>query len=930
MNFKKFISFILAVSLSVCAVFSFSTFAHASAPVTVSVSADASAGLIEALGIDVVCKNETGVTRGEFVYALMQTLRCSLSELPALPYEDVNKDDFFASSLRYALALRVVSAANNFNGNSPVTWQQAAKMMVTALGRDIEASLKGGWPYGYISVAYEAGLDEGLSLSNETNTLSINDVYVLLENFLKSYMYEINGIYGENFNYSGERTVMEIFYNITVIEGIITANSHTSLYNADASAEENCVEINEVKYKYYGECHIGDYVRAYIINKSAGSAPQVVYLDNSVTNTLVIGADDLSSVSGGKVEYYNQAGSLKSKSMVQYPAVVYNGKAYPSFDITSLAGSDSRVELVDNNDDGRIDVIRAYQADVMYVDSVDTFKEIIIDKNEGVIDLNAFADSSYSVISSGHIADISAIKPGSVITYYASFDKKLYTITTDSSTVSGVLDEYDSAKDRFIINNEAYSCTGYFNRHYASKVTLGSKVNLLLSANGEIVALASLKSSRYDYGYLIALKKNTGLETGLSVKMFSKKNGISIYKIDEKTLLNARAAANLDSIQSNLQAYIDTADASMANHLNATTPKYTFITATTLVKFVSNDDGYISRIDTADVTGQLKGNEPIDNSLTRYAYPADRVSGDRAPYVYSGLSYIKSSQLLHPYFRLNEETDVFIININEGINEEKKYTCTNGSYFSTHTNVETAKLIAYDVDAIGLVSAVVLYSGSTGGTLNNESASGIVTSVTKALAPNEEQGLKITLLSGGEYNAYYVTDPYVLETTILDTNRDISDPPVNSDATMDNPCIAVGDYIRLECDYRNIVSSMGKDFDSLQKKLLKTFENHTGDEIDYYYGKVYAKGDGLISMIPEMLAEHEQGMTLEDRTRYSFNVSGIVSLHDEATGKVSIASSNEILSYLIAGDSCHNILIKLNKNAAVDDVIIYEWRLDNE
>lgn len=929
MKYNKLISFILVVILSFCSVTCVQQVFAASSGISEPVSTDASKGLIDALGVDIINENESLVTRGEFVYALIQLVKCGPVTLSPLPFKDVKEDDFYASSLRYALALQVVSYADSFDGDSAITWAQAAKMLVTALGRNIEASLNGGWPHGYIYVASRAKLGHETSLKNFDDTIDRNELYILLKNFLCSYTYEIDGISGERIKYNGDKTVLELFYGITKIDGIITSNSYTSLYDYTATSSQGYIEIDEITYKYSGECKVGDRVTAYIEEESSDSIADVVYLDSSPTLYLTICADDLINKNNGKLEYVDSEGIEKTINIVQHPAVIYNGKAYPGFDIFSVSGVDSRIEFTDNNKDGNYDVIRVYKADYMYVDSVDTLTEIIIDKNEGFIDLGDDNDIFYTVISNGKSVDISEIKPSSLITYYVSNDKKLYEFYIDYDMVTGVVSEYNSAKDEYIIDGVAYPVSYYFIQHYSNQVALGTKATFLASQGGAIVAISSLKSSDFKYGYLINISMPKGLEENIRAKMLTKDDGIKVFEISKKALLNGTHAASLDEIYALLRAYIDAQDTSVQNHLNADIPKYTLITATSLIRYSASNDGIISMIDTADFTGQLNGNEGLYNRLTQYKYPAEKITGTTKQHLYSDISYIKSTKMLHPYFRIDENAELFVVNIGENMDEEKKYTCADGSYFTTHSKPLTSRFIAYDVDAVGQISAAVLFTGSIGGKLENESPSGIVTSITKAIAPDEEKGIKITLLSDGEYNSYYVTDSDVLKNTILNTGVDIDennkDMYLNTDATMDDPLIDVGDYIRVACDRNNIVTSIGIEFDASEHKILRKFEHHASEEIDYYYGPVYAKSNGLISIIPSMLDEFESEREIEDRSRYTLNVSGLLAtVYDSVTGVVSISLTDEILSYQIAGFGCSNVLIKLDKNGAVSDIVIYK------
>jgi len=881
---------------------------------TVTVAMECRA-LTESLGIDIrLVDIAQDVTRAEFVYALMQSVRNNGVYGGLLPFADVAGDSYYASAVGYALDMGIISSSSVFSPDEPVTIAQISKMTVCALGRNVEAELRGGWPYGYISVAHDAELFPGIDTSDSEAVISGYDLYVIISEFLKAPMYEIDGMKSDMISYTGKRNALEIFYDITEVEGVITATEYTSLYDADAVSSEGQIEIDEACYIYSGMADIGSYVTAYVKKASYGMY-EIVYLDSSETNIYLINCDSIDAVDERKIEYYTDNNKLDKISFTQYPAIIYNGKAMPGFKLSALVDLDGRIEAVDNNDNGVCDVIRVFEAKTMYVDSVSAIGEILIDKNEGILNLGANSDISYTVLKNGMNAELSDITAGTVITYYESDDLLLYTIIADTKSVKGTVSEVDNGNKTFYIDSVPYEYTEYFEKFYLNNVTIGTEANFLLSDTGKIVAVAKVNSSEMQYGYFIAVAKGKGLDTDLKIKMFAQNGKVNIYHANEKTSLNAQKVSDVSKIY---------------NHLIGTDG----IQKPQLVRFAANADGYITELDTVMdenktiKTGFLTGDENNYDNLVRFDFPDD---------VYRTIHFRTSTSTVHPYFRVTDQTPVFLISHNESLDDSRRYTVKTKSYLTSNTQIklkdvasnlddETYQMKVYNVTAYGDAGAILIFTGSAGASsVSANSPCGIVASVSRAIAPDGSDGLKVVLLKADKYTSYYLTDEYVLrdmDTTVQQNLKSkIGDSAVDSSApTFTNPKIQNGDYLRVEADDEGMITAIAKDYDFKNRIVLKTFGNHSY-ECEYYYGKIYAKSGDILSMVPENISSLTPGDISDNPFRFTFIVSGTVTTFDSNTQKAEVSTSDEIMSYLIAGDNCHEILARTDEGKIADIVI---------
>ncbi len=82
-------------------------------------------------------------------------------------YNDVETDYWACGYIAKATELGIFNGdgTGNFRPTDNVTYEQAAKMLVCAMGYEAEAQAAGGWPNGYLRVGEELGITAGVSFA---------------------------------------------------------------------------------------------------------------------------------------------------------------------------------------------------------------------------------------------------------------------------------------------------------------------------------------------------------------------------------------------------------------------------------------------------------------------------------------------------------------------------------------------------------------------------------------------------------------------------------------------------------------------------------------------------------------------------------------------------------------------------------------------
>ena len=154
---------------------------------------------------------DSSITRAEFAKVIMSAIIVDSSVSDEKAFDDTVGH----WSEEYVLLARHFSIINGmtdriFEPNANVTYEQAIKMIVAAIGYNDEAQKRGGYSQGYISVAEELGITNGIMYRN-ADTATRKDVAEMVYNSLQVPFYFLtfnDGLLEYDFS---ESSLLEIF-----------------------------------------------------------------------------------------------------------------------------------------------------------------------------------------------------------------------------------------------------------------------------------------------------------------------------------------------------------------------------------------------------------------------------------------------------------------------------------------------------------------------------------------------------------------------------------------------------------------------------------------------------------------------------------------------------------------------------------------------
>lgn len=561
-----------------------------------------------------------------------------------------------------------------YNGTESIRVEEAVKYAVVTLGYKPLAKQYGGDFNAYFRVASELDLTDGLSVK-EGNIPEVSDLIKLLYQMLEiepmSSYYKNSTEMG--FAVNKDESLLSLNRGIYLVKGIHDANQYTSIYKEEGCID-GCIEIEGVTF----DCDLdttdllGKNVIAYV-KETSNNDYKVIYIgeNDSKNDVIDISAEDIYSISDdySVIEYLKEDRSCKVK-ISSTPSVIYNGILYGKYEKSDLLPDVGGLTLIDNNSDGRYDIIQVEALQTVVVDSINLNNMIIKNKydfdgclSEVVLE-NEDCDIEYTILKNGSEIGIADIKPYNILSVAESKnnDKRIIKIYVSEMTVEGNTQGKNDDDEEITFNGVIYPVSEAFQKYFSygdRSFKIGETGKLYLDAFGNAAYYKPILSSDYymllrvfeenDKYYAIYMDINEEWET-------------SVFA--DKISLNGENVKTSVAYQTELQ-YLKME----------------------IVKFKKNSDGELKKIDLALESAEFK-----ENKFTRTP---------EASYTYR--YYEKHFD--HMYY-LNEGAKAFVLPESYTADKSKYSVQTVAALFDT--DVSGCQISAYDIDEFNFTDLITI------------------------------------------------------------------------------------------------------------------------------------------------------------------------------------------------------------------------------
>ena len=473
------------------------------------------------------------VTRAEFCAFVVRLMRA-----PAVPYagnfSDVSPEDWFAGDVAALVGLGLVNGneRGEFCPNDNVTYTDATKILVCALGYSVVAEDAGGYPDGYLNIGTKIRLNSGISAGRD-DYLTRGAVALMLYNALDIEIMEPVSYGQEDLTYglSGKtfRSLFSLDTNddaVYMAKGIVTADYYTYLLNPVSEILPGEVEINGRIYNI-GNTNTGEFlgmeVEYYykengranptIISSRVTDETSVITLDAKEIEKLDASALTVFDKEKGKEADYKLSPSIRVIKNYQLLNAPYD------FWSTDNLCKNGFVKMIDNTGD------KAY--DLIVVEDYKSYRVAKVSENGLYLADNKLFDGSPFVKmdtededakiilqnSEGEAITLSDIKEDDVVSLLKSEDKSVIKCVKGKDAIYGNLTEMND--EELYIDDTVYT----FDYYYADNVSVGRNVVAYLDFRGNIVEIELDDSDDKNYAYILEAKQMEGISGGFCLQV---------------------------------------------------------------------------------------------------------------------------------------------------------------------------------------------------------------------------------------------------------------------------------------------------------------------------------------------------------------------------------------------------------------------------
>ena len=823
------------------------------------------------------------VTRAEYAKMLVNMLGAMPDSSDDNPFTDIDSSHMDYPYMKSAYNLGILSGGNAAPG-SYVTCDQAVKMTVCALGYDVYAKAKGGYPVGYNAVASEKKLLKGTNISG-TEQISRDDAYLLFANALRTDIFDIESVGSDNVVYNtvtGDNPLKR-YHNISVGEGILQGvYSLNTLPGVDLSENSVIIDNHVFKTDITGTQNFVGFNVEYYYNTDTNTlcaiCPVEAYLHT-------IDAENVEEFKNNVLTAFSNDKKI-SYSFSADTRIIYNGEAIQSFSPADFMGKSGEIKLVDNNRDNKIDTAFVYSYKICVVGGVDSYNGIVYDLYSSENNINFGKESEDKKVifadEDGKRKSVSELVYGDVISYTESKSGNIITAYYSNTEIQGKIESIKTVGDFYeiIINSDVYTASPAFMEN--NNITPGIS-GVFRVGRANTVAYFRPTNEFIHFAYVLGAKKESGLSDKAMIKLYESNGEINIYDFSDKVIIDGETKSGAETAE-------------------LLKEKGEIIRQPLVYKL--SIDGKINYVDTIK-----RGVNEDENTLTRHfsAY-YDEYGNQRSELK---LEY-RTIGMFGGKIAINNGTNIFRIP-KEDDAPDNKYGILSMNYFQ-HTWAYPVE--AYKINAASHVADILVYKydAFATGSVPNDSPVMVVSDFAEAIDPETgDEILKIYASKGKEIAEFIVPDKTVLNVASL------------HDSTV-NYTLSKGDIVKYDTDDFGNISAI----EPIYEFSTNTFKYPSGEStsylLDYFRmvrGEVYSMSEGIIQLKKGSIEGDNKKYSYESLETYKLNQYNIFVYDTQNTkSPLRLGGASDIVTYTASGKGSEVFIY--SRSGLSGTIIIYK------
>lgn len=716
--------------------------------------------------------NDT-ITRAEFAAVItralgMESIAASASSADIFSDMTTNGVNHWATGyVRIAYDKNIILGMGDgtFAPDAPITYEQAVKMIVCTLGREMAANDKGGWPNGYIAEANDIGLTQNAVISPTSSPAPRGLVAQLVFNSLEIQLMERStGGSMVQVNKTLLKDMLKVTkynnYMVTEVDGALGTAGNVDEgelllefgNQSDVFVYKNIITSDKAKDL------IGLYVSGYykIDSNTEDKILLTIEAASSRNDEVTVLSENIDAVVGLRLEYYlDPDNDIKTKSVkiADDARLIYNGV---TFDYTNPlnAGVDQRsakywvnnwlspdsaefidgqVRLVDAGSDGIYDALFIEDYETYVIKSPVKTKESVYSQNYVLSDyydsgkkiqIDPYArENTVNIYNArtGAKMNIESIQTMNVVSVAASKDLKNFTCYVSTNSINGTVDAMSAVDEEYTIGRNKYKLTREFKQAIDAEVAfmdIDSTGTFYLDRNGRIAAATLTAAQSGNYMYILQAGKNDISGTNAAVEVIGLTGTPATpekIRIATNAQINRQRYSNADDV---IDALKRSARLLKSNDVGGSASA----SQLAKIKIGTGTDGKkeITSIQTAAT---------VDNKGTELAIGTNVNQGSlKLGVEFKELTYAESSGFQNQVF-INDQTQVLIVPTNR--TDNKGYMRSVGK--SAFSNGRQYAIEAYDING-NTAKVIVVYGGAADVEIKSETPASLISSVSEKMS----------------------------------------------------------------------------------------------------------------------------------------------------------------------------------------------------
>lgn len=542
------------------------------------------------------------MTRAEFAM-LMVKLRGmgDMAEVikGGLYFHDVENDYEEASYIYTAATLGLMDYSEDgyFKPKDAVTYQDAVKAVIHVLGQNhlMRANASGDE---YVKKALKLKILDGVTGSD--GKITRGGIYKLMANSLDAPVYDLEA---KVLN-SNQYALLEEYHRIYYTKGIVEGDEFTGLKAFSDKTAKGYIRINGQVYKSVFGDYLGKNVEFFY--KSIDGVDTIISIKPRRTEVIEINADDIEGYKNKKYYYTNEYGKTKAVD-ISKAYIIYNYQTITS-GFSDFIPQLGKVELIDNNSDGRYDVVKIISIKEYVAKGINYANRTITPRYGNTFELKE--DVIIRNMPAGDILPFDRILTESVLEVVESPYGKILTVDVYRNSFSGEIEAIakDDDKTTYTIKGKEYVLTPYAMNAFIGvrPPELGDEGVFYLNSQGKISWIERFikfyGEGDYEFGLLVNAAKKSGANDDLQIRVYSQSGVFENFDLRKKVYVD-------DSPMNHTQVYA-------ALCKNGELGENTGSIVNQLIRYKLNSNKEVTHI---DLVGQAKsGKDSLYQNLNAY------------------------------------------------------------------------------------------------------------------------------------------------------------------------------------------------------------------------------------------------------------------------------------------------------------------------